>query len=93
MIVYVTFSIAFELVVLIWSGAKFPDVGTALLATLFAIVGFVAELRAHKRMAVLTALGVWALFCGYEIWRQKAFYDALPPGYNLKWESYLRMFR
>ena len=93
MLVYVLFSVAFELVVLIWGDSKYPDVGTASLATLFAVIGFVAEFRARKRRAVLTVLGAWVLFCAYEIWRQKTLYDALPPGYNLKWESYMRLFR
>jgi hypothetical protein len=41
----------------------------------------------------LLFLGAWALFWGFEIWRQQAWYAALPPGYNLKWESYKRIFR
>ena len=91
--VYLFFSVAFELVVFWGSGPKYPDVGMASLATLFAVLGWVAELRGRRRRVVLVVLGVWVLVCGCEIWRQKALYDALPPGYNLKWESYRRMFK
>jgi len=93
MIIFLVLSVFLELVVLLFADPKFPDVGSAAAAAVFAICAFTSEFRHRKRPSVLILLGVFTLFCGFEVWRQQTWYNALPPGYNLKWESYKRLFR
>ena len=92
-IICIVLSGLFELVVLFFATPQFPDFPSAAIAAVFAVCAFTIEFRGRKRSSVLILLGLFALFCCLEVWRQKLWYDALPPGYNLKWESYKRLFR
>ncbi len=93
MVICIILAVGFELLVLLFAEPKFPDVASALIAAVFAACAFAGEFRRRRRPAVLLLLSAFTLFCGFQIWRQQVWYNALPPGYSLKWESYRRLFR